>query len=804
MKVASIIIANSSREIDREFDYYIPNELEEFIKIGSNVIVPFGMYNNYTEGYVINIKEKSELEKLKKVADISEDELSIDSDLLKLAWYIKDKYLCTLSDALKLMLPPKKTVKQVITLEYMLDNDDLTKKLTEILSIIKINNTISLDKLRKECSYKVTIADILTLSKKGCITYTKEFIKQNNKKEIAIYFIDDLDKAKQFLVDSKRAKKQIELVEKIIQSNNNFFTLQELTNKFDSSSAIVNSLVSKEILTKTYEEVDRSPIGNNYSYSKVELTDNQKKAIDTIINNFKYGKNINLIHGVTGCGKTEIYLNLVEQFINEDYGAIVMVPEIALTPQTVERFKGRFGDTVAILHSRLSDGERYDQYRKIKNGEYKVVVGARSAVFAPVKDLKLIVIDEEHEYSYKSESSPRYLTKDIAKYRINQTRGILVLGSATPSIDSYYKAQNGEYSLITIGERVKGIKMPKVKVVNMKEELLCGNKSMFSRQLYNSIKEELELKNQIILFLNRRGYSTFVSCRSCGYVCECESCSVTLTYHRGNNKLKCHYCGREYEIPNLCPKCKSKYIKYFGVGTEKVQKEVEKYFPHAKILRMDVDTTRKKGSHEEIYQKFKNKEADILIGTQMVSKGMDFENVTLVGVISADITLNIPDFRAPEKTFQLLTQVAGRAGRGEKEGKVVVQTYTPEHYAIQCSMNHDYNKFYNIEIENRKLLNNPPFSRLIHVVLASEDLNLLEKNAKILSEKLKYEIKSKDVTMLGPSPCHVLKVKDKYRWHIIFKGNTEDIKNTILDLLQKNMQNRNIGFMIDVDPYTLT
>lgn len=806
MKVASVIISNSSREVDREFDYFIPEEIEEFIKIGSCVIVPFGIYNSYVEGYVLSIKEESSYTngKLKKIADISDEDVSIESHLLNLARFLKEEYLCTLSDALKLMLPPKKAVKQIINIEFLLFNDNLSKKLKEILSIIENNKEITLDKLKKMTSYKVTMGDILLLEKHGCILYNKDYVKKSSKKEVVKYLLKDIDESMRFLKENNRAKKQVELTEKIIESKKTEFTLDELINGFTSSASIVKALVEKGILIKALEEVYRSPNNENYSYGKVTLTSDQIRALNDIINNFKYGKNTTLIHGVTGCGKTEIYLNLVEKFLSEDYGSIVMVPEIALTPQTVERFKGRFGDTVAIIHSRLSDGERYDQYRKIKNGDYKVVVGARSAVFAPVKDLKLIIIDEEHEYSYKSESSPRYLTSTVARERINSLKGCLVLGSATPSMESYYKAVNGEYALVKIDKRVKNIPMPSVSIVNMKDELLLGNKSMFSRELYSSIKSNLDLNDQTILFLNRRGYSTFVSCRSCGYVCECESCSVTLTYHHGSRTLKCHHCGKSYNTPSICPKCKSKYIKYFGVGTEKVQREVEKYFVGSRVSRMDVDTTRKKGAHEKLYKEFKSREKDILIGTQMVSKGMDFEGVTLVGVISADITLNIPDFRSSEKTFQLLTQVSGRAGRGEKEGRVIIQTYSPEHFSLKCAMNHDYESFYKVEIENRKLMNYPPFSNLMHIVFVSENEVLLEKTLINIGSKIKKQINNENVVTIGPSPCHILKVKDKYRWHIIFKGDIQRIKHQVLDLLQKNMQNKDIGFMIDIDPYTLT
>ncbi|MEG0371753.1 MAG: primosomal protein N', partial [Clostridium sp.] len=581
MSIASVIISNSSREVDREFDYNIPEELEEFISIGSSVVVPFGKYNSYTEGFVVSIKQFSSFEggTLKKIVDIVDEDMCISKELMNLARYIKDEYLCTLSDALNLMLPPKKGIKQVINIEFLSFCNDNSKKEMEILEFIKDKGIITLDKIRAESKYKVSFADLLRLQKKGCIVYVKDFIKGKNDKEVILYSIEDYNLCLEFINDpSNRAKKQIELVKQLINYIDDEFEPSEIIERFSTSSAIIKGLVTKGILKKTHKRVFRHVVTDKYTYEKPPLTSDQLKAIDSVIDSYRYGKTTSLIHGVTSCGKTEIYLNLVEKFLMEEYGSIIMVPEISLTPQTIERFRGRFGDNVAILHSRLTEGERYDQYIKIKNGEYKVVIGARSAVFAPVMDLKLIIIDEEHEYSYKSECSPRYLTHKVAEFRVNQLRGVLVLGSATPCIESYYRAKIGEYNLITIDKRVKDMPMPRVEVIDMKDELMIGNKSMFSRKLYNGLKETLDDKMQTILFLNRRGFSTFVSCRKCGYVCECDSCSVTLTYHQGMDKLKCHHCSRQYNIPSICPKCSSKYIKYFGVGTQKVEKETISHF----------------------------------------------------------------------------------------------------------------------------------------------------------------------------------------------------------------------------------
>lgn len=805
MKIANIIIDNPSRKVDKIFDYYIPEELEDFINKGSSVIVPFGLYNKHTEGYVIDIKNGTDFKngKLKKVSDILDEDIIINEKLLNLAYYMKKEYLCTLSESLKVMLPPRKPFKEIINIEFLKFNEGLSKKLTNILEYIKEEKIITLENLQRNYNKNVKKIEIITLEKQNCIRITKEIEKKNNKKEEIYYSIENKTKCEELLKGSS-AKKQIELVNKLLESNKQEFLLNEILEKYNGSKFVIKELLIKKILIKKYREVYRYPIKENYIYNKITLNETQRKIINNIIINYKSGKNLNLIHGVTGSGKTEIYLNLVEKFISKNCGSIIMVPEIALTPQTIERFRGRFGNNVAVVHSKLSDGERYDQYRKIKRGEYKIVVGARSAIFSPVKNLKLIIIDEEQENSYKSETNPRYLTNTIAEFRAKEEKACLILGSATPSIETYYKAKRGVYNLEKINNRIDNIPMPEISIVDMKKELLFGNKSMFSRELYNKMKSELKENNQVILFLNRRGYSTFVSCRKCGYICECENCFVTLTYYSKENKLRCNHCNKEYVIPKICPKCKSKYIKYFGVGTEKIEKEVNSIFENSKSIRMDIDTTRSKGSYEKIYRDFKNNEKNVLIGTQMIAKGMDFENVTLVGVISADISLNVPDFRAGEKTFQILTQVSGRSGRGEKKGSVVIQTYNPENFYIKCVVNNDYETFYKKEIENRRFLNYPPFSKLLHIVFVSEDLELVQHEAEKVGNIFKLEIKNKNITMLGPSPCHILKIKNKYRWHIIFKGDILNIKDKVLDLLEKNMQNKDIRYMIDIDPYTLT
>jgi primosomal protein N' (replication factor Y) len=518
-------------------------------------------------------------------------------------------------------------------------------------------------------------------------------------------------------------------------------------------------------------------------------------------------KKVFLIHGVTGSGKTEIYMQLVEKAIESGKESIVLVPEIALTPQMVERFKGRFGRDVSVFHSKLSDGERYDEWMRIKRGQVKLAIGARSAIFLPFSNLGFIIMDEEQELSYKSDSNPKYNAREIGEMRCDQYGCKMILGSATPSVETYYRCKKGEIELIVLKNRADGAVMPEIKVVDMREELLHDNKSMFSRVLYEAIGDRLKKKEQTILFLNRRGYSTFVSCRRCGYVFKCSNCDISYTYHHNMGKLICHYCGSKIDIPKVCPKCGSRYVKYFGVGTEKIEQLIKSEFPQAKTIRMDFDTTRKKNSYENIYNTFKEGRADILIGTQMIAKGLDFKNVTLVGVIAADLSINLPDFRSAEKTYELITQVSGRAGRGEKRGEVIVQTYNPENYSIRCAAKNDYENFFNEEIDIRRRMEYPPFSDILFINMNSKNENILIKNIQNVGIFLKNILEKDDkIEMLGPCPCEISKIKELYRWKIMIKGKIDlnlawNIRKIVYDLL-KDVYN-DIKVSIDINPNSM-
>lgn len=587
------------------------------------------------------------------------------------------------------------------------------------------------------------------------------------------------------------------------KTNSGKYTKSELINEHSISQYKLNKLIENEVLSIEEESVFRY---NDRVYNKDSaktLTIEQENIIREYINS---DDKMFLLKGVTGSGKTEVYMKLVERVLLEGKSAIILVPEIALTPQMIERFKGRFGVNVALFHSKLSDGERFDEWFRVKEGKAKVIVGARSAIFLPAKNLGLIIIDEEHENTYKSEQNPKYQTKEVAEY-LSELKGCkVILGSATPSIETYYRALTGEMKLLELNSRVDNKPMPPMKVIDMRNELKGGNKSLFSRELFIAIQERLKRKEQIILFLNRRGFSTFVSCRSCGYVFKCDECDISMTYHK-NGLLICHYCGKTKREPRECPKCHSKYVKFFGAGTQRVEEEVKKYFNNAGILRMDVDTTRDKHSYERIYNTFKNGEADILIGTQMVSKGLDFKNVTLVGILAADMSINIPDYRAAERTFQIITQVAGRAGRGDKQGEVLIQTYTPQHYSLQYAVNYDYEGFYEKEFTVRAMMKYPPFGKLLLINGTSKKEELLKNFMHKITMMIKPLVENcLDIEILGPIPCMISKLKENYRWQIVIKGEfdsyfSKNIKEILYDE-NKNVYN-DIRISMDINPNNL-
>ena len=664
--IAEIIINSNARALNRIFDYIVPKEMEQEIHIGSRVFVPFGRGTKLDDGFVISLKENSEFAN-KEICQIDKKQ-SLTEFNINLAKLMARKYFCNISDCIKLMLSPGTASKE---------EENRAKE--------KLGNFIYLKKDKEE-----------------------------------------IDR----LIDNGELKnpRHIRVLKFLIENDGVYST--DLEALADVSHAILKTMEKNGLIEFVKEQIQRNP----FATKKIkrdearELTDEQKECFYGIAEDIEFNNySKNLIYGITGSGKTEIYLQLINKVLERGKKAIVLVPEISLTPQMVDRFLARFGENIAILHSKLSVGERYDEWQKIKNNEVNIVIGARSAIFAPIEDLGIIIIDEEHDMSYKSDSTPRYNAKDLAGFIAKQNNCPLVLGSATPSMETYYEAkQTNKSNLYVLTKRANNANLPEIEVVDLRQELANGNKTMISSRLQEEIQKNLDNKKQSILFLNRRGYSTFLMCRDCGYVFKCKNCNISLTYHKFDHKLKCHYCGFETNVIEKCPECNSNKVKYFGTGTQKLEEEVKKLFPDASTIRMDIDTVTKKNSHETILNKFKNENIDILIGTQMVVKGHHFPKVTLVGSVAADGILNIEDYRASERTFQTLVQVAGRSGR-EEAGRVIIQTYNPDHYAIIHSKNQDYGAFYNTEIKLRKMLKYPPFCDIILIKFQGTNINELKK-----------------------------------------------------------------------------
>ena len=610
---------------------------------------------------------------------------------------------------------------------------------------------------------------------------TEKYVYLNENAEI------DFEKIK-----SEKHKKVISF----LQDNNNApkALLKEM---LDVSDAILKTLEKNNYIFFKDIEISRNPFVNKSikRTSPLELTKEQQNVYDSIeVNGYdKY-----LIHGVTGSGKTEVYLQLIDKVLKEGKNAIVLVPEISLTPQITDRFLSRFGDVVAILHSGLSLGERFDEWQKIRKGNSKIVIGARSAIFAPLENLGIIIVDEEHDHSYKSENTPKYDAKEVANQLALMYDIPLILGSATPDVKTYYEATNGYINLLKLKNRVSSCGLPNIEIVDMRDELASNNKTVFSRKLYYAIKEAIKNKEQVMLFLNRRGYSTFIMCRDCGYVMKCEDCDVSMTYHLDENRLICHYCGKTKQVATVCPECGKTNIRYFGSGTQKIEAELKKYIPEASVIRMDVDTTRVKNGHEKILSKFRDEKIDILLGTQMIVKGHDFSNVTLVGVLAADSSMNIGDYKANEKTFQLLTQMAGRAGRGYKKGTAIIQTYMPDEFCIETAKEQDYTKFYNTEINLREKLNYPPFCDIIVSVISGADEALVKSE----STKL-YQLFKQGFNPFSPVPAPITKINNEYRWRILIKDNIDDYKiqriNEIMNEYYKQKDDA-VKVSIDINP----
>ncbi len=739
MRYAKVAVDLNAPLLDRPFTYTVPDGM--LLQAGDMVRVSFG--KRQIEGYVLDVSDECgvESDKLKPVLSRIGEQSVILPEMLRLASFMKDKYLCTTADALRLMMPPQMRAGTV------------KEKTLRVARLV-----LPVDEARQKC---------------------------------------------------KNAPAQLKVVEAL---GGGELSLEELNRTVGGASALCNALAKKGVAQVYAKSVRRAPKVYESDRSSVDppLTEQQKDVVDSLTQAIGSGGRF-LLYGVTGSGKTEVYIRLIRELLSRGRGAIILVPEIALTPQTVGWFHARFGCLSAVLHSHLSAGERYDEWQRIRSGEAKVVIGARSAVFAPLENPGAIIIDEEHEGAYLSEKRPRYDAREIAAERVRLSGGILLLGSATPSISSFMRTMprvrpENKLTLLEMDRRALDRPMPECELVDMRSELSNGNKGIFSLSLIRELKSCMDKNQQAMLFINRRGHSTFVNCRACGYVIKCRDCDVAMTYHQSSDSLVCHYCGAVAQTPAQCPKCHSRFIKFFGAGTERIQLEAQKLFPDKTVLRMDMDTTGGKDAHADILEAFGKGKADILVGTQMIAKGLDFPNVTLVGVVAADTTLNLPDYRSAERTFQLITQVAGRAGRADIPGKVIIQTYSPDHYALKCALRQDYRAFYNAEISYRKRSLYPPYTTIARLLMVSQDAEAAFAAAKDASEQLREALTQnglmQHVLSVHEGPAPIKRIKGEERYEVLVKMYTAgDTKGVIAEM--EKIENKDRGTVkaeLEVNP----
>lgn len=811
VSVARVVVDVPVTRTDRPFDYRIPASLQEFVQVGSRVMVPFG--SRKLQGFVVEINPETPLspDKMRDIEEILDIEPPLTPELVQLARWISERYMSTFYAALQAMIPSALRSKYEKRLSLLARPGEYVIMLPEeknYTDYLEKYSTVSFDTFVKK--FPDAGPWVKEGLKKGFLKVEDHLVDRMGKKTITVISpgcsIDELVKERDKL--GKRAYRQREVLSYFIEGPSEV-SLPQLLADIGTNSQTVKTLLDKGLLQSREIEAYRDPFANR-TFTRVEkysFTPQQEKVIEGIDRGRKeFGYFPCLLHGVTGSGKTEVYLEIMERTMAEGKEAILLVPEISLTPQMVNRFKGRLGNKVAVLHSALSQGERYDEWRKIRRGEVQVVIGARSAIFAPFTNLGLIIIDEEHEGSYKQEETPRYHARAVAHYRGKVNNACVIVGSATPSIESYDQAVRGKITLFSMEDRVGNRPLPSVHIVDMRGELRCGNRTMFSQPLRQAIEERLARREQMVMLMNRRGFSTFVMCRSCGYVAQCPHCDISLTFHRTNQTLRCHYCGYTERQPLRCPNCDSEHIRYFGTGTQRVEEELSKQFPGIRVIRMDVDTTNRKGSHEKLLQAFREGRGDVLLGTQMIAKGLDFPNVTLVGVLAADSLLNLPDFRAAERTFQLLTQVGGRAGRHEKTGEVIIQTYNTEHYSILLAANHDYPSFFQEEIKHRYQKGYPPFCRLILFTFSHENVPLLVKQAEKFAKTLR-EILPSDCYVLGPVASPIGRIKDRYRFQCMLKyTHNSQILHKVHALVRQFEEQRkkdDVFLTVDVDPQVM-
>jgi len=809
MKYAEVSV-NAPAAQRQTFSYSIPSELS--VDIGQAVYVPFGQ--KIVQGIVIELADVPAFEPTRDISGVIDPQPFLSPKQIPLAKWLSDYYLSPLFDAVALMLPPgfeRRVMTSISRTPQAADISTLNEPQQNLLNLLSQKPSLKLSEAETLLGKKRASPAISQLVETGLVerTYALERVKVKTQTVPYIRLIISREEALVIATNLPgKSRKQQSLLNLLI-SQSGPLPVSDAKLQSNCDSATVNTLVRKGLAAVENIEVRRAPL-SRYQIQlsqPLNLTGAQEavfKPIQAALRRETIDDKppVFLLHGVTASGKTEIYLQALAEAVKLGKKGIALVPEIALTPQTIERFSARFPGRVAVLHSQLSLGEQFDEWQRIKNGEVDVVVGPRSALFAPQPNTGLIILDEEHEWTYKqSEQSPRYHARDTAVKMAGLTGAVVVMGSATPSVETYYRAVRGDYQLLQLPERVVPVEnapLPEVEIADMREELKDGNRSIFSRPLTQALEKALANKEQVILFLNRRGAATTIQCRNCGLVIKCKRCDIPLTYHFDSDSLVCHRCNYKSKPPQTCPRCFSRRIRYLGIGTEKLMEDAQAMFPDARLLRWDSDVTQKKDSHQDILNKFRNHEADILIGTQMVTKGLDLPLVTLVGVVIADTSLNLPDFRAGERTFQLLSQVAGRAGRGQLGGQVIIQTYNPEHYAIEAAAKHDYQAFYDKEILFRKELNEPPFVQLATLTFVHPNDNRCREEAEKMAKTLTAERDAKGfpgLDLIGPAPAFMHRLRGRYRWQIIVRGSG-------LPQFLKNIRFPQ-GWIIDIDPVGL-
>ncbi|MBQ4604006.1 MAG: primosomal protein N' [Clostridia bacterium] len=809
MKYAKVAVESTTFSFDKEFDYIIPPELEKSALKGCRVTVPFGNGNKKRLGFIFDIKDSSDGKRLKKILEVTDKSPLLSHEMIELARWIKDRTFCTFYEAAKAMLPSG--INNRIVVSYAANpecNQDTISKLNDVEREIfdyLVNRAVFVkgENIFKSLKIKTDLSIIESLAKKDVLLTNTDAVR--NLGDLTVKML----RALPYEANLKLTSKQSEMLEVLRDMGS--ASVKELCYFTGFTSAVADSLVKKGLAEYYEQETFSLPdfCNQKCDTTPVSLTDEQQKAYDKLSEQIDAGKaSVSLLYGVTGSGKTSVYMSVIDRVINDGKAVIVMVPEIGLTPQTLSLFARRYGNKVAVFHSALSMRERLEHWKRVKKGEAKIIIGTRSAVFAPAEDVGLIIVDEEQEHTYKSEQTPRYNAIDVAKFRAAYNKCLLLLASATPSVESFASAVNGKYELCTLTRRYGNAVLPEVITVDMRTEPKAFSSKAISQTLYNYLKENLENKKQSILLINRRGFNTFVSCDACGDVISCPHCSISMTYHMANRRLMCHYCGYSVPMSEICPSCGESSVRFSGFGTQKIEDELAVLFPEARIIRMDTDSTSGKNSHERVLESFSKGEYDILIGTQMVAKGLNFPNVTLVGVVSVDQQLYNDDFRSLEKTFSLLTQVVGRSGRGEHKGIAIIQTLTPENEIIRLAAKQDYDEFFETEIRLRKALIYPPYCDICVIGFVSESetaaVNASNDVLELIKKLLNDEFKGEKLITLGPMPSRVAKVNEKYRYRLIIKcRNSVRFRNLISKILVTtgtDSRYSNVTVYADINP----